>query len=67
MIARSPLVKTYSADRRDARWGLMNGQEISDECAKALIRNGWLKPVRDGLTMFDESQTYVALTAGDGR
>jgi hypothetical protein len=59
-IAQSPLVKTYSADRKIV-WGLANGREISEACANALIRNGWVKPQRDGLGLFDESQTYHAL------
>lgn len=60
-IAQSPLMKTYSADRK-VIWGLANGREVSEACANALIRNGWVKPMRDGLGFYDESQTYVALT-----
>jgi hypothetical protein len=60
LIAQSPLIKTYSADRR-VLWGLANGREISEVCANALIRNGWVKPMRDGLGLHDDSQTYVAL------
>jgi hypothetical protein len=63
MIASSPLVKTYSPDRPEPRWSLTNGTGVTDPCAKALIRNGWVKPVRDGLSMFDESQTYTVLQA----
>lgn len=59
-IAQSPLIKTYSADRR-VLWGLANGREISEVCANALIRNGWVKSQRDGLGIFDDSQTYVTL------
>ncbi len=59
-IASSPLMKTYLPDRR-VTWGLQNGRPISEACANALIKNGWVKPQRDGLGMFDESQTYVAL------
>ena len=61
MIARSPLIKTYRPDRAVV-WGLQNGRLISEECANALVRNGWVKPERDGLGMFEESQTYTALT-----
>ena len=60
-IARSPLVKTYSANHKTI-WGLANGEEISEACANALIRNGWVKPQRDGLGLFEGTQTYVALT-----
>ena len=60
MIALSPLMKTYTPDRKII-WGLANGREVSDKCAAALIRNGWVVPQRDGLGMFEESQTYVAL------
>src|ERR1044072_1762086 len=56
-IARSCLVKTYIASRDDPMWSI-DGQEISHECAKALIRNGWVVPNRDGLSMFDETQSY---------
>ncbi len=35
--------------------------QISNECAEALIRNGWVQPNRDGLGLFDESQTYRVL------
>lgn len=59
MIAHSPLMKTYTADRKVV-WGLTNGREISDKCAETLIRNGWVVPQRDGLDMFDETQTYTA-------
>lgn len=58
-IAQSPLMKTYSADHK-VKWGLANGKEISEACAAALIRNGWVRPERDGF--FEESQTYTALT-----
>jgi hypothetical protein len=60
-IARSPLMKTCSADRKTI-WALQNGREISEVCAQALIRNGWVRPARDGLGLYDESQTYTALT-----
>lgn len=60
-IARSPLMKTYTPEWT-VIWGLQNGRQISEECANALIRNGWVKPLRDGLGLFDESQTYVALS-----
>jgi len=63
-IARSPLMKTRTPDHKIV-WGLQNGRAISDKCAEALIRNGWVVPQRDGLPlgMYDESQTYVALKA----
>lgn len=59
-IAHSPLMKTYSADKKTI-WALQNGREISDKCAEALIRNGWVKPQRDGLGLYEESQTYAAI------
>ena len=59
-IAISPLMKTYSPDRKVV-WGLQNGKEIGEACANALIRNGWVVPQRDGLGLYDESQTYAAL------
>lgn len=57
-IAQSPLMKTH----RDGKtiWGLQNGREISDKCAEALIRNGWVKAVSPGLWPGDD-QTYTAL------
>jgi hypothetical protein len=60
MIAQSPLMKTYAPDRKVV-WGLANGREISGRCAEALIRNRWVVPQRDGLGLFEESQTYTAL------
>lgn len=57
-IARSPLMKAYSADRK-VLWGLANGRAVPERCANALIRNGWVTPQRDGL--YGETQTYVAL------
>ena len=62
-IAHSPLMKTYTPERT-VIWGLANGKQISEACANALIRNGWVKPQRDGLGLFDESQTYISLTPG---
>jgi hypothetical protein len=59
-IASSPLMKTYTPDRRVV-WGLANGRGVPEKSAATLIRNGWVKPQRDGLSMFDESQTYVVL------
>jgi hypothetical protein len=61
-IAGSMLTKTLLPSRAVPLWQIEGGSEISHECAQALIRNGWLKPNRDGLSMFDESQTYTALT-----
>jgi hypothetical protein len=61
LIARSPLVKTYSADHKTI-WALQTGREISEACANALIRNGWVRPTHDSLWPHDgESQTFVAL------
>lgn len=60
-IARSRLTKTLLPSRADPLWVIDGGDEISSECARALIRNGWVVPQRDGLSMFDESQTYLAL------
>ncbi len=59
-IARYPLMKSYSADGKQ-EWSLTNGRTVSEPTARVLIRNGWVVPQRDGLSMFDESQTYVAL------
>ncbi len=64
-IARSPLMKTYDADHK-AAWSLQNGTAISSPTAEALIRNGWVKPQRDGLGLFDEGQTYFALKPRTG-
>jgi hypothetical protein len=61
MIAQSPLVKTYSADHK-AVWALMNGREVSEICAQALIRNGWVRAQNDGLPGIGDSQVYVART-----
>jgi hypothetical protein len=63
MIARTRLVKTYVDSRKTPVWIVENGCEISHECAQQLIKHGWVVPVRDGLSMFDDSQTYVALKA----
>lgn len=60
-IARTRLIKTLLPSRDAPLWVIEGGDEISNECAQALIRNGWLKANRDGLGMFDESQTYNAL------
>jgi L-alanine-DL-glutamate epimerase-like enolase superfamily enzyme len=60
MIAHSPLTKTYSADHKTI-WALQDGREISEVCATALVRNGWVKPQRDGLGLHEDSQTYTAL------
>lgn len=59
-IARSRLIKTYSHDHT-ALWSLADGTPVPAPCALALIRNGWVVPQRDGLSMFEESQSYVAL------
>lgn len=60
-IARSRLIKTHIATKLEPVWTIDGtGVEISNQCAQALIRNGWIKPNRDGLSMFDESQTYSA-------
>jgi hypothetical protein len=58
-----PLIKTYSSDHK-VLWSLANGTPVPDGTVKVLIRNNWLKPNRDGLSMFDDSQTYVALKPG---
>ncbi len=60
LIAHSPLIKTYSADHKTI-FALQNGREISEVCAHAPIRNGWVRPQRDGLGLHEDSQTYVAL------
>lgn len=59
-IAGSRLIKTYAPERREPLWQIDGDGEISDACARALIRNGWVQPLRDGLSMFDKSQTYLA-------
>ncbi len=56
-------MKTYVPGRNTV-WSLANGREISEDCAKALIRNGWVKPQRDGLELLDETQTYTAIKPG---
>jgi len=58
MIAQSPMMKTYR--NGSISWSLQNGMAVPGEMASALIRKGLVKPVRDGLGLMDESQTYVA-------
>jgi hypothetical protein len=60
-IARSRLIKTRLPSKDVPVWIIDGSGEISHECAQALIRNGWVKPQRDGLSMFEESQSYLAL------
>jgi hypothetical protein len=55
------LIKTRLANKEVPVWIIDGDGEISHECAMALIRNEWVKPNRDGLSIFDESQTYSAL------
>lgn len=62
MIARHSLMKTFVPTRPLPFWHVEGIGEISHECAQALIRNGWVKGNRDGLPMFEETQTYRALT-----
>lgn len=62
IIARSGLVKTHDASRPVPIW-TVDGREISNECAQALIRKGWVLPNRDGLGIYDDAQTYRALKA----
>ena len=57
-IAHSPLMKTHKEG--EVVWGLQNGREISEACANALIRNGWVRPISPGLWPGDD-QTYGAL------
>lgn len=61
MIAQSRLIKTRLSSQDVPRWSVDGICEISHECAQALIRNGWVVPQRDGLPMFEETQTYVVL------
>jgi hypothetical protein len=56
-ITRSPLVKTFDGKYGKVTWGLANGREVTDACARALIRNGWVIAQRDG--MYDVAQSYV--------
>jgi hypothetical protein len=51
----------YTGGARTPVWVIDGAFEISDECARSLIRHGWVIPLRDGLSMFDESQSYAAL------
>jgi|KBSMisStaDraftv2_1062788.scaffolds.fasta_scaffold19968_9 hypothetical protein len=60
-IARSRLIKTLRPDHADPLWTIDGGPEVPNKCAQALIRNGWLKANRDGLAIFDTSQTYQVL------
>ena len=61
MIAQSgPLTKTYSADHK-VLYSLANGTPVPENTVRVLLRNNWLKPNRDGLDMFDESQSYSVL------
>lgn len=62
MIARSMLIKTRLPSREIPVWTVKGFGEIPHADAQALIRNGWVTAQRDGLSMFDESQTYKALT-----
>ena len=56
-VSKSPLIKTFDHKLGRVTWGLNNGRDVTDACARALIRNGWVVPVKDG--MYDEAQTYV--------
>lgn len=56
-LSQSPLVKTFDHQYGKITWGLANGREVTDACARALIRNGWVIARRDG--MYDVAQTYV--------
>ena len=58
VIARSCLIKTYRSTKLDPVW-TADGIEIEHSIAKALILYGWVIPQRDGLGMFEETQTYV--------
>ena len=60
-IAQSKLIKTRLPTKEVPLWIIDGDGEISHECAQALIRNGWVKPNRDGLSMFEESQSYSVL------
>lgn len=59
-IARFSLMKSFSADGK-TQWQLTNGKTVPEPIARALIRNFWVIPQRDGLGLFDETQTYIAL------
>ncbi len=59
-IAVSPLMKTCIEGEDAPRWSLQNGATVPAHTVSALIRNGWVRPVKDGL--FDDPQTYLALT-----
>lgn len=58
-IALSPLMKTYIDGEPQPRFSLVSGETVPFPTASLLIRNGWVRPQRDGL--FDDPQTYVAL------
>lgn len=59
MIAQSGCMMKTRIPERGVVWAVANGREVSDKCAEALIRNGWVIPQHDGLGMFEESQSYV--------
>lgn len=58
-IAHSPLMREFNSDRKII-YKLVNGREISEKCARALIENGWVVPQRDGLGLYDDTQTWRA-------
>lgn len=60
-IARTRLIKTRLPDRPEPLWQIDGGGEISPKCAQRLILNGWVVAQRDGLSMFEDSQSYRAL------
>lgn len=56
-IALSPLTLTRQPGE-PARYSLANGATVPETTVRVLIRNGWVRPQRDGL--FDDCQTWVA-------
>jgi hypothetical protein len=62
-IALSPMMVTRIPGE-PARYSLTDGARINEGTARALIRNGWLRPSSDGL--FGDSQTFHAKGTRDG-
>lgn len=58
MIAQHGCLMKTRTPERGIVWGVANGCEVSAACAEALIRNGWVLPNRDGLALWEESQSY---------
>lgn len=59
-IAQSSMIKTYVEGDKHLHYSLATGEVVPPLTAKALIDNRWVRGQQDG--MFDDPQTYIALT-----